>query len=132
LGRPIYALEAGATEKSEILWFGHVKIPAAALISTLQRLGWAQGIPEDAGHFHEHSKPFSAAQVTAIVEYEGIPVGYREGWVDQTMGRCFFISGIYRPVIYPKHPDPLPLGQIDPVVISEVLADLTAVTAKGK
>jgi len=72
------------------------------------------------------------ANVSAIVQYEGVPVGYMVDWEDQKIDRCFFIPGIYRPEIYPKHPDPLPLGQIDRVVISEVLADLTALASTGK
>ena len=55
-----------------------------------------------------------------------------EGWDDQHVERCFFLSGIYTPEMYPEHKNAMPLGQVDSIVISEVLADLTSIAAKGK
>jgi hypothetical protein len=52
-------------------------------------------------------------------------------WADLTISRCVFIPETYHPMIYPQHPAPIPLGQID-LVMSEVLADLTAAGAKRK
>lgn len=133
LGRPLYALEAQERGAKEITRFENVKIPATALVGTLERMAWTRGIPEDGGVFHEHSKPFYGADVTCIVEYEmGVPVGYMEGWEDQEKVRAFFIPGVYKPDSYPGHSKRLELEDVDPVVISEVLKDLTLLASKGK
>ena len=94
---------------------------------------WVRGIPQDAGIFYEHTKPFYGANVTAVVEYEnGVPVGYMEGWDDQRITRCFFVPGIYKPQMYPEHKDALNLGEVDRIAVSEALKDLTLIASKGK
>lgn len=133
LGREIHTLEVGEKKQKEITRYTSVKIAATTLVGTLDRLGWTRGIPEDAGIFHEHSKPFYGADVTAILQYEdGIPIGYMEGWDDQTLCDCFFVQGIYNAEMYPRHSDRIALGQVDEIVISEVLGDLEVLAAKGK
>jgi hypothetical protein len=132
LGRPIYRLEPGEAAQSEISRFGHVMIPAASLVGTLEKLGWTRAIPRDHGWFYEHSKPFYGSEVTAIVQYEGVMVGEIMTSEDQRIEHCFFVPGIYTPIGYHDHKERVPLGQIDPVAISEVLNDLTAVAAKAR
>jgi hypothetical protein len=116
----------------EITRFADQKIPAISLVGTLERLGWTRGVPEDAGIFHEHSRPFFGANVTAVVEYDGVPVGYIQEWDDQRIERCFFVPGIYQPVCYPRHKKRVRLGRLDAVTISEVLRDLTTVASKSR
>ena len=132
LGRETYALEKGEEDRTEITRFAAVELPAVSLVGTLDRFGWTRGVPQDAGIFYEHSKPFFSASVTAIVQYPGVPIGYMEGWEDQKIERCFFIPGVYKANIYPDHKRTVRLGEVDPVVISEVLRDLTVVASKGK
>lgn len=133
LGRGLFYLEPTEAEKMEIDRFNQGKIPATSLVGTLDRLGWVRGMPEDGGVFWEHSKPFYGANVTAILNYQdGIPIGYMEGWDDQELEGCFFVPGIYDPRTYADHSKKLLLGEIDPVVMSEVLADLTVLASKAK
>jgi predicted DNA-binding WGR domain protein len=132
LGRPVHALEPAERGAKEIVRFKSVAIPATALVFTLEKLGWERGIPQDGGVFFEHSKPFPGADVTAVVVYDGVPVGYMEGWDDQHLERCFFVSGIYSPEMYPEHKNAVTLAGVDDVAISEVLADLIFVASKGK
>jgi hypothetical protein len=132
LGREVYRLQDAELEAEEITRFAAVRVPAVSLVGTLERLGWARGIPEHAGVFHEHSKPFYAANVTAIVQYEGVPVKRMVHWKDQAIERCFFIPGIYAPAIHIHHQQKLRLRQVDPVVVSEVLRDLSTIAAQGK
>ena len=132
LGREVYSLEGEEAKSKEITRFASIKIPAVSMVSTLERLGWLRGVPEDAGIFHEHAKPFYGANVTAVVEYFGVPVGYMVNWEDQSLDRCFFVPGLYTPEMYPRHKPAIPLNTVDPVVISEVLRDLSLVAAKGK
>ncbi len=134
LGREIYHLEDEELEAQEITRFADVKVPAISLVSTLERLGWVRGIGEDHGYFCEHSRPFYGANVTAVVQYEpGVWVGGIAEEKDQRMERCFFVSGIYTPVVYnPRHENRLPLGEVAPLAISETLKDLSMVAAKAK
>ena len=131
IGRPIHTLDKGEVKAKEITRFKGPSVPAVSLVSTLEKLGWARGIPEDGGVFYEHTKPYYSAGVTAVVQYEGVPVGYMVDWEDQHVDTCFFLKGIYTPEMYPDHKKKLPLGKVDPLVISEVLADLSTVAAKG-
>jgi hypothetical protein len=132
LGRAIYHLEPDEAAQTAITRFAAAKVPAVTLVGMLEKSGWVRGIPEDGGVFSEHSKPFYGANITAIVQYYGVPVGYMEGWEDQAIESCFFLEGIYTPQMYPDHKQAIALGKIDPVVISEVLQDLTAIAAKAQ
>jgi hypothetical protein len=132
LGRPIYRLEPGEEAQSEITRFGHVRIPAVSLVGTLERLGWTRAIPRDHGWFYEHSKPFHGGNVTAVLQYEGVMVGEIVTSEDQKIEHCFFVPGIYTPIAYHDHKERVPLGQIEPIAISEVLADLTTLASKGR
>jgi hypothetical protein len=131
LGRETYRLEAGEEESREITRFAKIKLPAISLIGTLERLAWLRGIPEDGGGFYEHSKPFYGANVTAVVQYQGVAIGFIAEFEDQSVERCFFVPGIYTPRMYPDHQNAVLLGEVDPVAISEVLRDLHVITAKG-
>jgi hypothetical protein len=131
LGRPVYTLEAGEAEALELTRFRGRRVPAAAFVGTLERLQWQRGAPEDAGIVHEHAKPFLGAGVTAVIEYEGVPVGYMEGWEPQSVEKAFFVEGLYHPALYQRRGPALRLGEVDPVVMSETLADLEAVAARG-
>jgi predicted DNA-binding WGR domain protein len=132
LGRPVFALETEEMKGREIKRFGDVKIPPTALMGTLEKLGWTRGTPMDAGIVSEHWKPFPSAGVVAAIEYEeGVPIGYMEGWDDQRLRRCYFIAGDREPDWFDAA-KAVPLSQIDPVVVREVLADLTTLASKGK
>jgi hypothetical protein len=131
LGRAIYALASGEETLQEISRFKDAKVPAVTLVGMLEKAGWLRGIPQDAGVFYEHFKIFSGANVTVVVEYDGVPIGYMEGWEDQSIERCFFLKGIYTPTMYPNHANAIALGDVDAVAISEVLKDLTAIAAKA-
>ena len=132
LGRRIYRLEPDEVEVKEITRFKGIKIDPKVLVFGLDNLAWQRGVPEDAGVFYEYSKPFYGANVTAVVQFDGVPIGYYDGWDDQEIQMCFFVPGIYNPRMYPQHKDAIELGKIDSVVISEVLKDLSALAAKGK
>jgi len=134
LGRLVLALEGEEAKEREIKRFNEVKIPAGAFLGTMEKLGWTRGSAADHGVIQEFLKPFPAAGVTAILENEeGIPLGLGpDAFGDQKITRCFFLRGLYTPESYPYHKDLAPLADIDPLAISEVLADLTNLASKGK
>jgi predicted DNA-binding WGR domain protein len=133
LGRRVSRLEPGEEKLKEITRFASIKVPCMTLVGILARTGWTRGYVEDGGVYYEHSRQFPFAGVTAVVQYQGVAIGYYSGdWDDQSIEKCFFVPGSYSPDYYPKHEKLLPLGEVDPVVISEVLAVLNAIAAKGK
>jgi len=143
LGRTLYSLNPEETTAKEITRFKDIKIPAISLTGTLEKLGWVRSALCDHGCFYEHLKPFYSANVTAVVgEYDGgIPTGMIGDWDYPAITQCFFIPGIHtadsfgHPIHWYTlwHPlERMPLSEVDPVLISEVISDLSAVAAKGK
>jgi predicted DNA-binding WGR domain protein len=133
LGRPVLALDATEMKASEIHRHQGVKIPATAFMGTMDKLGWTRGSADDHGVIMEFCKQFPAADVTALIENEdGIMLGLMDASGDQKIKRCFFLAEQYDPLSYPRHKDLQPLAKVDPVALSEVLADLATLASKGK
>jgi predicted DNA-binding WGR domain protein len=142
LGRPLYGLNPGEETALEITRFKDLEIPIVALVRTLENLGWEKGVLHDHGDYSLHFKYFPAADITAVVgDYEAVFVdlGTYVGEVDRIDGCCFlpglqnylddYPIGSYRQELKDRC---IPLGAVDPIVISEVLKDLTTVAAKAK
>jgi predicted DNA-binding WGR domain protein len=141
LGRRVHRLEGDEARGKVITRFANVKVPPQALVFILEKKGWQRGLPLDGGMFHFHTKPFVGTGVTAVVEYEGIPVGYYDGWEDQAMERVYFLPFLlvgsltwddYRGDRYPHVDKAVALSTVDPLAISEVLSDLSVIASKGK
>ena len=138
LGRTIYTLEGDELKEGakEITRFANVTLPPQTMCFGLEKLGWERGAAQDAGGFYEHVKIFESADTSACVEYEpGLFMGGQEYWEPQKMTTAYFVPGLYKPKTYWNYPDKkraLPLSEIDPVAISEVLKDLTELAAKGE
>ena len=82
----------------------------------------------------EHSKQFESAEVTAIVQYRGIPAGYMMDWEPQPLEGCIFLEGLHEPgdCVWVNPDRGMELDRVDRVVISEVLRDLALIEAKAK
>ena len=134
LGRPIHKLSPEEADVTNLERFSTASLPAPTLVFGLEKLGWIRGRPADAGGFSEHVKPFYSSGITAIVDYEpGAYVSSVADSEDQTITGVFFVPRIYSATEHwPSHDDRIPWNQVDPVVVSEVLADLTAIVAKAK
>lgn len=135
LGRAVYRLEKGEVKAREITRLSEVSIPTLAVWGAMEKLGWVRGSSSDHGVVREFVKWFPAADVTAVLQIDpGIARGLLDAISDdQTVTGCCFLGGRYDPVAYPYHKDSQKkvLGEVDPVAVSEVLADLTALAAKG-
>jgi hypothetical protein len=132
LGRPVYRVEPAEVGHTVITRFGKVMIEAISLVGTLERLGWTRALSQDHGWFYEHTKPFEGAGVTAVVQYMGVMVGEIATSADQRIEACFFVPVIYTPIAYHEHKERVPLQEVDPVAITEVLSDLATLAAKAK
>jgi hypothetical protein len=142
LGRPLYSLNAGEETALEITRFKDIEIPIVALVRTLENLGWEKGVLHDHGDYSLHFKYFPAADITAVVgDYEAVFVdlGTYVAEVDKIDG-CCFLQGLQNyldeyPVssyLQELKDRCIPLGEVDSIVISEVLKDLTTISTKAK
>ena len=141
LGRPVQDIAPEDREAESVTRFSHRKVAAATLVRTLDGLGWERGEPMDGGVFTLHAKPFPALDVTAVIEYEGVPVGYMLDSEDQAVERCYVIPRALRSArelgyglsdLWDAPPDRLRWKEVDPIVRSEVLADVAAVVEKAR
>jgi hypothetical protein len=133
-GRAVYALEPAEQATTDLARFHDLKLVAPTLVFTLEKLGWARGMAMDAGCFDEHSKQFPGSGVTAVVNYEGtVGMGYIDPNETLTIQHVQFVQGMRPPSGYGWNKDKvLKLRDVPPVVMSEVIADLTGLAAKGK
>lgn len=132
LGRDTHTLEPDELETQTITRFAHLKVPAPTLVGTLEKQGWVRGPASDGGVFYQHAKYFPAANITAIVQYSGVPMQMVNDWEDQTLEACAFYQGHQRASDYLLHKEGLLLGQVNPLVVSEVLRDLLMIAGKAK
>jgi hypothetical protein len=151
LGRAVHRLQPEEWEAHEIVRNAGIKVPVGTLVGILERKGWARGNPQDNGIFDNHSKPFEGANVTAVIAYDdGILMGCIDGWPDQEVQRCFFVPGLYTLAWSARRRSvgdwdvvarsagrvteaqrALPLGAVDPAVMSEVLGTLAELASRG-
>ena len=74
------------------------KVPAISLVGILERDGWTRGSTKlGGGGYCEHSKPFEAADVTAVIQYDGVWIRHERESEDQEVQRCFSLSGDLQP-----------------------------------
>ena len=134
--RETYPLTPQEESAEEIKRFTSIKIPGVALARKLEQRGWQRGQELDSDVFRIHCKYFKSAHVTAVVgEYEHLSMSHIGDEVETITG-CLFLQGKQYPYDYPssaskyvkyenfKHKQ---LGQVDPVIVSEVLRDLSAI-----
>jgi hypothetical protein len=102
-----------------------------ALVGIFDKLGWQRGGAGDGGNISYHTKDFPNAHVRAVVEYEpGFAVGGMDYSGDQTLERGYFVPlGEYGGWFKPD--TAVAWGEVDPVVVSEVLAAMAILASKG-
>jgi hypothetical protein len=126
LGRPVYTLTEEERASSRLTRFEGATVPARAVLG-LERRGWLRESPQDAGIQGSISRPAGDGRYVLIALDPGIVVGAPEMFPET---RLESISLTDRPDGYaPRRPDPLLFGDLDPVTASEVIAELTELTA---
>ncbi|KPC70729.1 hypothetical protein ADL35_37980 [Streptomyces sp. NRRL WC-3753] len=127
LGRPVHTLTDEEANGHRLTRFEGVTVPVGKLLGLTKR-GWERGTPEDNGVERWVSRPITRDRHLVIALDEGIAVGMVAEFPDQTLETIWIDTapGDY----WRSHTYPHRLGDIDPVVASEILADLTDVTAK--
>ena len=135
LGRPVHDVEDAERDATDLTRFAERRVGAAALLRTLEDRGWERGVALDNGVFCLHAKPFPALGVTAVVLYPGVAMGLGFDEEDQAIEHFLVLRRAVRSAHelgWDPHGEPrLRWGDVDPVVRSEVLADVHAVLAKA-
>jgi hypothetical protein len=99
----------------------------------LEKLGWTRGKGMDNGSFDEHSRQFPDADVTAVVNYDGmVSYGFIEPDEKLTVTGCCFVKGMRAPSGFGNGLNKkVKLANVDPLVISETLHDLNILASKA-
>ncbi len=127
LGRPVHAFTDTEATGHRLTRFEGLTVPVGKLLGLTKR-GWERGTPEDNGVERWFSRPIARDRHLVIALDEGIAVGMVDEFPDQTLETIWIDTapGDY----WGNHTYPHRLGEIDPVVACEILADLTHITAK--
>lgn len=131
LERRVFHLTLEEMDTLELTRFQGIKIEAVALVGMFKKLNWERGQIGDGGVYYQYLKAFPTANVTAVVDFPGVPAGFLSGWQEQTIDRAYFVPSNHAGDWH-RQEHKLKLGQVDPVVISEVLRALGAIAGKGK
>ncbi|SNY54520.1 DUF4132 domain-containing protein [Paractinoplanes atraurantiacus] len=127
LSRQTFALSAEEAASSRLTRFESVTVPTTKLLG-LERRGWRREAPQDGG-MQSRIELAVADGVEVAVEFEpGIAVGYVGEFEDQKITMVMLHNGTGSR----WHSDPrgqIALRELDPVVASEIIRDLTEVTA---
>jgi hypothetical protein len=125
LGRAVYVLTDEERAGSHLTRFENAVVPTGRLLG-MQRRGWARGEPQDSGIERWFSREVGPHRFVVLDLDPGIAVGYVEEFPEQTL-RAVWLNA--RPDDYwPSRTSSLRFGDLDPVLASEMLADLTELT----
>ncbi|MEV5986960.1 DUF4132 domain-containing protein [Streptomyces sp. NPDC052051] len=127
LGRPVFTLTEEEAAGHRLTRFEGATVPVGKLLGLTKR-GWQRGAPQDAGVECWFHRPIDENRYLVIGLDEGIAVGAVDMFPDQTFETVWLDTapGDY----WQSREYALRLGDLDPVMASELLADLTEVTAK--
>ncbi|MEJ8670958.1 DUF4132 domain-containing protein [Streptomyces sp. MS1.AVA.1] len=127
LGRAVHALTEEESAGHRLARFEGASAPVGMLLGLTKR-GWERGTPQDAGVERWFSRRMATDRYLVIELDPGIAVGMVEEFGDQKFETVFLDT---RPDDYWRRREyKLRFGGLDPVIASEILADLTEVTAK--
>jgi hypothetical protein len=130
--RPVQTLNDNETQDVEILRLKKYCIPAVTIIGALEKRGWQRGPVGEGGLFTEHLKYFSSADVTVVMQYQGIVVGDPVGSPDQYVDYCAILPGKVEGETEREFQKGLALGTVDKACLSEILFDVEFLRSKGK
>ncbi|RST04861.1 DUF4132 domain-containing protein [Streptomyces sp. WAC07149] len=126
LARPVLAVTEEEAGGERLTRFEGVTVPVGRLLG-LQKRGWERGVPQDAGVERWFSRRLGPDRHLVIGLEEGIAAGLVGEFPDQTLETVWLDT---TPCDYwPSRTYPLRFADVDPVMLSEVLADLTELTS---
>jgi hypothetical protein len=131
LHRPVHMLNDNEVHDVEILRVRNYQIPAVYIIGVLEKRGWQRGPVGEGGLFTEHTKYFSSADITAVIQYQGIIVGDPAHSDSQYIDYCAVLPGKVAGECEREFQKGLALGIVERAVMSEILSDVELIRSKG-
>ncbi|MDL4821157.1 DUF4132 domain-containing protein [Actinomadura opuntiae] len=129
LGRPVYELTDEERTSGHLTRFEGATVPVGRMLGLTKR-GWERGAPQDAGVECWISRP-AGLNLHVVIDLDpGIAVGAPDTMGDQTLRQVCLCRR--RDELWMHRGNPLPFGELNPVTASEVIADLTALTADAR
>ena len=134
LGRTVYDVEPAELDQHDITRFAAHKVPPTTLVGILERTGWSRGPALDGGLFHVHTRYFRHADISVVVSYDGIPMGYMVDWEDQAVEHCYAVKGESAAEwdYDLRRGRALRWREVDPIVRSEALRTVHAIVARAR
>ena len=125
-----YLLREAQQQATEITDFeGHI-IEAFKLRGLLSKRGYTRGLTEDAGWFYNYCKRFAGLGIEAVIEFSGNYLPEENRPVALTNLAFYEIPEEDTPgYLYSR--SKLSLGELPPVLLSEVWSELQAIAAQG-
>jgi hypothetical protein len=132
LQRPVHMVHDNETHDVEILRVRNYQVPALYIIGVLEKRGWQRGPVGEGGLFTEHTKYFSSADITAVIQYQGIIVGDPAHSDSQYVDYCAVLPGKIAGETEREFQKGLALGTVERAVMSEILMDVELLRSKGE
>jgi hypothetical protein len=120
LGRRVHTLEPGEESTRELTRFGDKDIPAMIFLGILKSHGWSDARWQEGMYFGGHYKSYDGPRITAALE-----LGAGSGYGVRIKSAYFLKDADW------GMDKALPLSEVDPVVLSEVLGTLAVLASKG-
>lgn len=126
LGRTVLAVTEEEAAGARLTRFEGITVPVGKLLA-LQKRGWERGEPQDAGVERWFSRRLGPERYLVIQLDEGIAVGMIGEFPDQKLETIWLDT---RPGDHwGSRTYPMTFGDLSPVIVSELLADLTELTS---
>nr|GID81377.1 hypothetical protein Ade03nite_03010 [Actinoplanes derwentensis] len=125
LGRATFTLTPAEADGARLRRFEGVQVPTTKLLA-LERRGWRRESPQDGGVQSVIEKTIAPGRVVAIHIEPGVSVGEVTYFPDQKLESVVLYDGAGS---WWRDKGELTLNSLDPVAVSEIIRDLTEVTA---
>jgi hypothetical protein len=123
LGRPIAAPTPEERKAVELRRVEGLKVPTGKVLG-LEARGWRRGSPQDAGVVCWMEKRLEGDLVVMLDLDPGLYTGYLSGSPEQTLGATL----VRKPGTWGPN-GTIPLGELDPILFSELVRDLEGLRA---
>ncbi|MGW4943038.1 DUF4132 domain-containing protein [Actinoplanes sp. NPDC004185] len=126
LSRETFSLTAEEAASGRLTRFEGHTVPTGRVIG-LERKGWRRETPQDAGVQGRIELAVGPGQEVVIDLDPGVAIGALDIFPEQTLQAIFVSDGTGGR--WNTTPGQVPLGRLDPVIASEIIRDLTELTA---
>jgi hypothetical protein len=137
LQRPIHRVSAQERTATTFDKYEGYVLGGGAFKGRFQKANWQRGSIEDAGIYDEIWKVFPEEGIEAMLSFSGAPVGYENMWTLALKSLLFIKDASIKHgghVVYTVKNDQriMQLGDVPPLIYSEIIAEVQAFAASGQ